>query len=61
METCDDFKCAHPMLRDPAINALAYVILAGIKDDEGVIISRDLDGMANERWLDSSKGIWYIA
>jgi hypothetical protein len=54
LESCDDYDCAYNHLKTTEINALGYIILAGTKDDEGVIISRDRDGAAHEDHLNST-------
>lgn len=39
---------------------MGYNTLAGIKGDEGVVISRDRFGPAHEDWLDSASGKWFV-
>jgi hypothetical protein len=57
---CDDYDCAYDHLRNTDINALGYIILAGTKDDEGVIISRLREGPAHEDHLNTTNGTWYL-
>ena len=60
LEKCGTFDCAHEILRDSTICALGYIILSGTKENEGVVITRDLDNTVHEEWLDSENGKWYI-
>lgn len=39
---------------------MGYLILAGVKDDEGVVISRNEFGPAHEDHLDSKNGTWFL-
>jgi hypothetical protein len=61
LETCDDFECARSLLKNTWTNSLVYFTLAGTKDDEGVIISRNLHDVAHEEKLDVENGKWFIA
>jgi len=45
---CEDFDCAREYLSDTLINSIGYITLAGTKRNEGVIITRDRFGVANE-------------
>mmetsp|Transcript_24680 Transcript_24680/g.38395 ORF Transcript_24680/g.38395 Transcript_24680/m.38395 type:complete len:137 (-) Transcript_24680:458-868(-) len=60
LEKCDDYDCAYDMLRNKPFNALGYIILAGTKDDEGVVISRKRFGPAHEDFLNTTNGTWYL-
>ena len=60
LEECNSFKCAHTKLKYTPISALGYIIIAGLKGDEGVVISRNRYGAAHEDWLDSNNGTWYL-
>lgn len=57
---CDDYDCAYKNLKTKRINALGYLILAGVKENEGVIISRNRLGVAHEDKLDAKNGKWYV-
>ena len=57
-ENCPDYECAYEVLREHEISALCYIILAGTKDDEGVIISRNRIGAAHEEHLNATQ--WYL-
>lgn len=57
LEHCDDFDCARGYLNTTWINALGYITLAGTKENEGVIITRNLTGAANEAVLDDEN--WF--
>lgn len=57
---CDAYDCAYNHLRSTDINALGYIILAGTKDEEGVIISRNREGPAHEDHLNITQGKWYL-
>ena len=58
LDACDTFECAHKMLRDTPIDAYGYIALAGVKEDEGVIISRNRYGAAHEDFLNSTR--WFL-
>lgn len=60
LDTCDDWNCAHAKLRDTPVDSLGYFIVAGTKQDEGVIIARNNMGAAHETFLNSSDGTWFI-
>lgn len=60
LDTCKDWNCAHEKLRDTPVDSLGYFILAGTKQDEGVIIARNNRGPAHETFLNSSDGTWFI-
>jgi hypothetical protein len=57
---CDDYTCAYDYLSETHIAALGYIILAGTKDNEGVIIARENKGVANVRTIGEDDGIWYL-
>ena len=57
---CDDYECAYNHLRNTDINALGYIILAGTKEGEGVVISRNRRGPAHEAHLNVNNGTWYL-
>jgi acid ceramidase len=57
---CYSFKCAHQKLVHTPISAIGYLILAGTKDDEGVVISRNRFGEAHEERLNSNNGTWFL-
>mmetsp|Transcript_4953 Transcript_4953/g.7413 ORF Transcript_4953/g.7413 Transcript_4953/m.7413 type:complete len:401 (+) Transcript_4953:25-1227(+) len=60
LESCGDWDCAYDKLRNEPFNALGYIILAGVKDDEGVVISRKRFGPAHEDFLNTTNGTWYV-
>ena len=55
---CNDFKCAEDYLSKTHIIADGYIILAGLEEDEGVIISRNRFNSAHIDRLD--KDHWYL-
>ena len=57
---CDTYKCAYQKLTTEKIDALGYLILAGTKKDEGVVISRDRDGTAHVDHLNATDGKWFL-
>ena len=57
-ETCDNYECAYKKLGHEKICALGYIILAGTKNDEGVVISRNRVGAAHEEHLNATQ--WYL-
>jgi hypothetical protein len=58
LDECDDFQCAHKRLAHDEIVSLAYVQLAGLKDNEGVVITRKRSGPVHEAWL--SNTTWFL-
>jgi len=42
------------------MSSFGYNILAGVKDDEGVVISRNRFGPAHEDHLNSTNGTWFV-
>lgn len=57
-ETCDDYECAYQKLGHEKICALGYIILAGVKDEEGVVVSRSRYGIAHEEHLNATQ--WFL-
>ncbi len=57
-ETCDDYNCALDKLANTTIPAITYFILAGIKDNEGAIITRDRMSSVNITYL--SNDHWFL-
>jgi len=47
MEVCSDYACAFNKLANDTMIASGYFILAGVKDNEGVVISRDRTASAD--------------
>ena len=60
LENCNDYKCDYGKFTKKTINALGYIILAGIKQNEGAIISRNRFDTAHIETLDSSSEKWYV-
>ena len=60
LETCDTYDCAYQAFKNDKINALSYIILAGTKKDEGVVISRDRLSTIHEDKLNATNGKWYV-
>lgn len=58
LSVCNDYECALNKLANDTIAAPCYYILAGVKDYEGAIISRDRYGSANITYLSASN--WYL-
>ena len=58
METCDDYDCALKKLSSEPIPSICYFILAGTKDNEGAVITRDRSGPANVTTLTNEN--WYV-
>ena len=56
---CETFDCAFNYLSDAPIIAPGYIIMAGLKENEGAIISRDRWGPANITTLSEDR--WYLA
>ena len=60
LEQCDNYTCALAKLQNDYIAAPVYYILAGTKDFEGAVISRDQKGpvKGSPRFLNSTT--WYL-
>jgi len=48
------------MISKKHFNSEAYISIAGIKDDEGVVISRDQNHVTNYDWLNKTEDKWYL-
>mmetsp|Transcript_30552 Transcript_30552/g.29980 ORF Transcript_30552/g.29980 Transcript_30552/m.29980 type:complete len:211 (-) Transcript_30552:42-674(-) len=59
LETCEDFECAFNNFATQPLITPAYLIMAGVKDYEGAVISRDRFGSAHIEMLSEEK--WYVA
>lgn len=46
-DICDSYSCAYNFLHDAPVIAPGYIIMAGIEENEGAIISRDRWGPAH--------------
>jgi hypothetical protein len=60
LTTCDTYECAYKKLSTADISALGYIILAGTKGDEGVVMTRDRFGVAHEEHLNETDGTWFL-
>jgi hypothetical protein len=58
LDECDTWDCAHKRLSGDTINALGYIILAGVEKNEGVVISRSRFEPAHEDFLNETN--WYL-
>ncbi len=60
LEKCNNFTCALSKLQNDTTSAPVYYILAGTKDYEGVVISRDQAGpvMGGVQFLNDTT--WYL-
>lgn len=56
---CDDFECALNYMSDTTIIAPGYIIMAGVKEYEGAIISRDRTGVSHTEMLTEDR--WFLA
>jgi hypothetical protein len=57
---CYTYDCAYERLTTTPISAYGYLILAGTKDDEGVVISRNRFDAAHIDRLNSTDDKWFI-
>jgi hypothetical protein len=57
MVECYDYKCAKKKLADKKLISGGYYILAGIGEDEGVIITRDRASVVNYTEIEKGKFI----
>ena len=55
---CEDYDCAVSKLCSVRIIAPVYFTIAGVKDNEGMVMSRNADGIANIHNLDENT--WYV-
>ena len=60
LEDCDTFECAYETLRDKEVSALAYVIISGTREDEGVVISRGRFSTVHEEHLNKTEKKWFL-
>ena len=60
LEECNNYTCALGMLQNEVMCAPGYFILAGTKDFEGVVISRDQTGLANGGLQFLNETTWYL-
>jgi len=58
LDQCDTYQCAFDMLKGTPIDAFGYIVLAGVKEDEGAIISRNRYGAAHVDQLNSTR--WFL-
>lgn len=58
LEVCNDYACAFEKLSTEPLIAPGYFIVAGLKENEGAIISRDRFGAANITTLTDNK--WFL-
>jgi hypothetical protein len=54
LEVCNDYNCAYEKLKSEKIAALGYIILAGVNENEGVIITRNKLSVAHEEHLNNT-------
>lgn len=59
LEKCNDFACAHKKLSKTKINSIAYIIVAGVKENEGVVVTRHRTGTTHEEAV-STEGNWFV-
>jgi hypothetical protein len=60
---CDDFVCAHKSLSTTRQTSWNYYNLAGVKENEAVVIARDNWGAVHETWMNSTEdnsGEWFV-
>ena len=60
LENATDFNDAVNQLSSHDLIAPAYFIVAGVKPDEGVVITRNQSALINTWRLDNSNNIWYL-
>ena len=59
LESCSDYDCAYYIMTSVEFVAPCYIVIAGTKGNEGVVITRDRQGIANVTTLSDEK--WYLA
>lgn len=60
MTNCETFDCAEKMLTETPISSLSYIILAGTKSGEGIVISRKQKGAVHVDRLNVTDNKWYL-
>lgn len=60
LTNCADYQCAYEKLAHQPQPSFGYNILAGTKDDEGVVIARNRFGPAHESHLNAANGTWFL-
>jgi len=60
LETQTTYADALNLLANTSTPAPAYIILSGVSDGEGAVITRDRDGAANIWNLDPKSGRWFL-
>lgn len=56
LQTCKTYDCAYQQLHDTPVIAPSYMIVAGLKENEGAVITRDrfsvahVDNLTNDKW-----------
>jgi len=60
VESLDTFDGAVKYLSEAQLSAASYFIVAGTKPQEGVVITRGRDAVADVWRIDASKGDWYV-
>lgn len=56
--SCDSYDCAFEKLKESPVSATSYFAIAGLKNNEGAIISRDRFSVANIDQLSDSN--WFL-
>ena len=60
-ESCSDYACAFPRIRDTKVMAYAYLTIAGSQPYQGAIIARDRFGAAHVEELSSDGTVWFLS
>ncbi|XP_068089406.1 N-acylethanolamine-hydrolyzing acid amidase-like [Hyperolius riggenbachi] len=60
LNQAQDYESAVAKLSDTPITAEMYIAVAGTKSGEGVVITRDRDGVADILHLNVSEGRWFL-
>lgn len=60
LETARNFAEAEQILSSTPIITPVYIILGGVKQGEGVVITRDRTGAVNRNRLDIKSGKWFV-
>jgi hypothetical protein len=60
-ESCSDYECAFPMIKDTKMMAYAYLTIAGSKPYQGAIVARDRYGPAHVEELTSNGTVWFLS
>ena len=60
LEQSSSFSDAVIYCQNTKMSSPGYVIIGGLSGNQGVVLSRDRDGTAEERWIHEESDNWYV-